>query len=82
MTESKCPICEYNIQDCQCLFDGSAHPDRSRRKRIVKDHLEMLSQIQLNHVVYLESMWRISYGNEEDQKEFERFEKFIKGETE
>ena len=78
----KCPICEYGIKDCQCLFGGSAHPNRDRRKKIVKDHLEMLSQKQLKHVVYLESMWRISYGNEEDKKEFERFKKFIEGETE
>ena len=78
----KCPICEYDIKDCQCLFSGSSHPSRYIRKVIVKDHLEMLSQIQLEHVVYLESMWRISYGNEEDQKEFERFKKFIEGETE
>ena len=55
---------------------------RDRRTKIVKDHLEMLSQIQLNHVVYLESMWRISYGNEEDKNEYERFKKFIEGETE
>lgn len=80
--KEKCPICEWNIQDCQCLFGGSAHPDRSRRKKIVKDHLHMLSQTQLNHVVYLESIWRISYGNEEDEKEYERFKKFIKGEEE
>ena len=80
--KEKCPICEYSIQDCQCLFSGSSHPNRDRRKKIVKDHLEMLSQIQLNHVVYLESMWRISYGNEEDRNEFERFKKFVKGVTE
>jgi glucan phosphorylase len=50
----KCPICEYELQECQCIFCGKAHPDRERRKRIVKDHLEMLSPKQIAHLITLE----------------------------
>ena len=76
-----CPICEYEIQHCQCIFDGIAHPDRSRRARIVKDHLYMLSPKQVGHVIAIEAYWNTSYGLPEDAEEFERFKEFIlKGE--
>lgn len=78
-----CPICEYPIHHCQCIFCGSAHPDRSRRQRIVKDHLEMLSPKQVGHLIALEAWWQTSYGDPEDAKEFERFKAFLdKGEQE
>lgn len=76
----KCPICEYEIQECQCIFMGSAHPDRSRRKRIVKDHLEMLSPKQVGHIIALEAFWGTSYLNDDDDREFERFKRFIEEE--
>ena len=78
----KCPICEYELHECQCIFSGNAHPDRSRRIRIVKDHLEMLSPKQVGHLIALESWWGTSYGDEEDAKEFERFKRFIEAEGE
>ena len=55
-----CPICEYDIDRCQCLFGGSAHPDRSMRERAVKDHLQYLSKEQLKHIIYLERNWNTS----------------------
>ena len=72
-----CPICEYAIHHCQCIYGGNAHPDRDRRERIVKDHLEMLSPKQVGHLIALEDFWATSYADEEDAKEFERFKKFI-----
>lgn len=38
----RCPICEYAMDDCQCIFAGNTHPNRDIRKQIVKDHLELL----------------------------------------
>ena len=61
----KCPICDYPIQRCQCLFDGSAHPDRSKQIEVVLDHLYLLSEKQLEHVIELERYWQISYGDDE-----------------
>ncbi len=75
-----CPICEYELSECQCIFYGSAHPDRNIRARIVKDHLEMLSPKQIGHLVALEEWWSTSYGDEEYAKEFERFKKFVEAE--
>ncbi|MBR3052854.1 MAG: hypothetical protein IKG59_01855 [Firmicutes bacterium] len=72
-----CPICEYAIQHCQCIFCGSAHPDRDRRKKIVKDHLELLSMKQISHLVALEEFWQRSYINPEDAAEFERLKNFL-----
>ena len=63
--EEKCPICKYGISQCQCYFGGSAHPDRSKRKEVVKDHLYLLSDEQIKHVIYLESRWQTSYGDKE-----------------
>lgn len=61
----RCPICNYRIPDCQCTFGGSAHPDRSKRKEVVKDHLYLLTDEQIKHVIELESRWQTSYGDEE-----------------
>lgn len=61
----KCPICEYRIDQCQCRFSGSAHPDRSKRRQVVLDHLYLLSESQLTHVIELERWWRTSYTDQE-----------------
>lgn len=74
----QCPICEYDMDHCQCIFYGSAHPDRSRRAKIVKDHLQYLSPKQIGHLVALEEWWGTSYGDEEDEKEYRKFLKFVK----
>lgn len=61
----KCPICEYSLDNCQCRFGGSAHPDRDKRLRVVLDHLHLLTEPQLRHVVQLERLWNISYTDPE-----------------
>lgn len=61
----KCPICEYQLDQCQCYFAGSGHPDRSKRRKVVFDHLYLLSLSQLMHVVELERRWNISYADPE-----------------
>lgn len=76
----KCPICEYLMGDCQCIFAGNAHPNRDRRTKIVKDHLELLSPKQIGHLVALEAYWNTSYGDPEDKVEYERFKQFLQGE--
>ena len=60
----KCPICEYAISGCQCLYSGSAHPDRHDKRRVVLDHLYMLSTEQVKHIISLEKHWQISYADE------------------
>lgn len=62
---SKCPICNYQISQCQCKFDGSAHPDRSKRREVIFDHLYLFNQEQIEHLINLERYWQISYGDEE-----------------
>lgn len=61
----KCPICNYDIKHCQCRFGGSAHPDRSKRRRVVLDHLYLFSAEQIEHILELEKHWQTSYGDEE-----------------
>lgn len=61
----KCPICEYQINQCQCRFYGDAHPDRSKRRKVVLDHLYLLSDYQLMHVIELERWWSTSYTDQE-----------------
>ena len=65
---TKCPICGYKLDDCQCYFGGSAHPDRSKRREVVQDHLYLLSERQLAHLIKLQSYWQTSYGDEERSK--------------
>lgn len=57
----KCPICSYPLNQCQCLFGGSAHPDRNKEREVVLDHLYLLSEAQLRHVIKLEEYWCMSY---------------------
>lgn len=61
----KCPICEYQIGQCQCRFCGDAHPDRSKRRKVVLDHLYLLSEYQLMHVIELERYAPPSYTDQE-----------------
>ena len=63
MKVENCPICNYEITKCQCYFGGSAQPSRYDRKRVVLDHLWLLTDAQLKHVVELENKWRISYAD-------------------
>lgn len=76
----KCPICEYELHECQCIFGGSAHPNRNRRLRIVKDHLELLSPKQIGHLIQLEEWWQTSYADEEDEAEYKKLKAFLKTE--
>ena len=64
----KCPICKYQINQCQCRFSGSAHPDRNKRREVVLDHLYLLSRYQLMHVIELERWWSMSYTDSERNK--------------
>lgn len=65
LKEGHCPICDYRYSECQCRFAGSAHPDRSKRIRVISDHLYLLSNSQLFHLVNLQRYWQRDYGNEE-----------------
>jgi len=77
-----CPICEYDMDHCQCIFSGNAHPDRNRRIKIVKDHLQYLSPKQIGHLVALEDWWSTSYGDEKDAEEYMKFLEFVEKEGE
>lgn len=60
-----CPICNYQLTNCQCRFGGSAHPNRSKQREVVLDHLHLLSKRQLKHIINLEKYWQVSYGDDE-----------------
>lgn len=64
----KCPICNYPLDMCQCKFGGSAHPDRSKRIEVVFYHLHLLSPEQINHIIALQRLWNISYGDREREQ--------------
>lgn len=54
----KCPICDYELGMCQCLFAGDCHPDRTKIREVVLDHLYLLTDEQIKHVQYLERYWK------------------------
>lgn len=62
---TKCPICNYSIEHCQCLYGGSAHPDSYKRLQVVLDHLYLFSDEQLEHIKNLEKYWNASYVDKE-----------------
>jgi len=61
----KCPICKYDFDHCQCRFSGSAHPDRSKRARVVADHIYLLSDAQIEHLKRVQEWWHTSYSDSE-----------------
>lgn len=66
--KEKCPICDYHIENCQCRFGGSAHPDWNKRRDVVKDHLYLFSDEQVKHIIELERYWKTSYLDEEKEE--------------
>lgn len=58
-----CPICEYPTEQCQCMFDGDAHPDRSKKNEVVRQHLYFFTPEEQRHVIELEKRMEISYAD-------------------
>ena len=65
---TKCPICNYSLDMCQCKFSGSAHPDKSKQMEVVFYHLHLLSPEQVNHIIALQKWWNISYGDRDREQ--------------
>lgn len=65
MKKELCPICKYEFDMCQCRFGGTAHPDRSKRKRVVADHIYLLSDAQIEHLKKVQDWWQTCYDDEE-----------------
>lgn len=63
--KEKCPICDYEIKECQCRFAGSCHPNRDKRRQFVIDHLYFFSEEQVKHVVELQRFWEIDYADDD-----------------
>lgn len=55
-----CPICEYSIEHCQCMYGGTSHPNRDLRMEVVFQHLYLLSEEQLKHIIKLQERMNIS----------------------
>lgn len=72
-----CPICEYQFKECQCMYGGSAHPNRYNRERVVLDHLYLLSKKQIAHIQKLQEYQCASYSDAERTKEFNELKKFV-----
>lgn len=63
----KCPICNYRIDMCQCQYGGSCHPDRTKRREVVLDHLYMFSHEQIAHIANSQRQCPVSYADEEKE---------------
>ena len=57
-----------NSTMCQCLFAGDWHPDRTKIREVVLDHLYLLTDEQIKHIQYLEKYWNMSYADEEKEE--------------
>ena len=75
MSETKCPICDYPISQCQCKFCGTAHPDREVKTNVVLNNLHLLSKEQINHIINLQKSMQVCYP---DRERKEILEKMIK----
>lgn len=59
--EQECPICLYPISNCQCKYGSGAR--REARYEVIRDHLYMLSDEQLQHLINVQKSWQISYSD-------------------
>ena len=75
--QTACPICQFSIDRCQCLVGGTGYHDRSKRIRVVLDHLYMFTDKQIKHIVDLEREWCSEYAD----KELNQILKQIENET-
>lgn len=50
---------------CQCRYGGSCHPNRSKRRAVVLDHLYMFSQEQIAHIANIQRQCQVSYPDKE-----------------
>ena len=73
--KEKCPICDYEEGHCQCRFGGSAHPDRSKKYEVVIDHLYLLTNKQVEHIIELQKYWQISYVDDEKEEIYKELER-------
>ena len=72
-----CPICKYEIDDCQCRYSGSAHPDRSKRREVVQNHLYLLTNEQIEHLKKVQAFWSSGSIDEEYNKILKELENGI-----
>ena len=42
--KTKCPICDYELGMCQCLFAGDWHPDRTKIREVILGICRMLTK--------------------------------------
>lgn len=50
---NNCPICGYPFKMCQCMFTGSAHPDRDRVMDYAFTHIDEYKEPQKSHLIDL-----------------------------
>ena len=76
-----CPVCGYDFEKCQCMFSGSCHPDRSKKREVVLDHLYLLTPEQIQHLANLQKLKQISYTDPEKEEFLRKLEEtsIVKG---
>ena len=67
-----CPVCQWAFVSCQCRFSGSAHPNRDLERKVVLDHLYLLSKKQLKHLIQLQKEECVSSSDDKYNKIFEK----------
>ena len=78
MSKKNCPVCDYLFDMCQCRFGGNAHPDRSKRARVVADHIYLLSDEQIEHLKQIQKWWNTVYDDEEMNQILKELESEVK----
>lgn len=61
--EEFCPICRYEIEHCQCMYDHGI--DDTNRRCVVFTHLYLLTPAQVKHIIKLQERQNESYSDAE-----------------
>ena len=71
----KCPICEYNLNECQCYYDHSNN--NSIRAEVCYEHLYLFSKAQVAHIIKLQKFKQISYSDTKRSDALEAVKAFV-----
>lgn len=59
--EERCPICNMPLRYCECANKSELSEDEEAAFQVALEHLYLLSEEQIRHLIEIERVWEIGY---------------------
>ena len=63
----RCPICDYPLRYCECANKSVLSKKEEINLQVATDHLYLLSERQIRHLIEIERIWDIWYSDERQE---------------